>query len=96
MRNQPGRPATTKELQQRIFFLLDEGELKLLTILIGAYPESFTRVDLATAGGYSNTKSSGFAAPLARLIELGFVDTVESGIVRGSEMLFLKGKTGRR
>jgi len=28
----------------------------------------------------------------ARLIELGFVDAVKNGVVRGSEMLFLRGK----
>ncbi len=94
--NQPGRPATSKELQERIFSLLGEGERKLLTVLIGAYPETFTRVALASAGGYSNAKSGGFAAPLARLIELGFVEAVRNGIVRGSEMLFLRGKAGRR
>ncbi len=92
--NKPGRPATTKELQDRIFALLGEGERKLLTLLIAAYPESLPRVELAGRGGYSNAKSGGFAAPLARLIELGFVDVVRNGVVRGSEMLFLKGKRG--
>ena len=94
--NQPGRPATSKELQDRIFSLLGEGERKLLAILIRTYPDSFTRVELATQGGYSNAKSGGFAAPLARLIELGFVETVRNGIVRGSEMLFLKAKPSHR
>ena len=90
--NKPGRPATTRELQERIFSLLGEGERKLLTLLIAAHPESLHRVELAKQGGYSNAKSGGFAAPLARLIELGFVDAVKNGVVRGSEMLFLKGK----
>ncbi len=90
--NKPGRPATTKELQERIFFLLGEGERKLLTLLIGSYPDTFHRVELARQGGYSNAKSGGFAAPLARLIELGFVESVKNGVVRGSDMLFLKGK----
>ena len=94
--NRPGRPATSKELHDRIFSLLGEGERKLLTILIRAYPKNFTRVELATAGGYSNAKSGGFAAPLARLIELGFVEAVRNGVVRGSEMLFLKSKAGHR
>ena len=90
--NKPGRPATSKELQDRIFSLLGEGERKLLTLLIAIYPESLSRVDLAAQGGYSNAKSGGFAGPLARLVELGFVEAVKNGVVRGSEMLFLKGK----
>ena len=94
--NQPGRPATTRELQERIFSLLGEGERRLLTLLIAAHPESLQRVELAKQGGYSNAKSGGFAAPLARLIELGFVDAVKNGVVRGSEMLFLKGKARSR
>ena len=92
--NKPDRPATSKELQNRIFSLLGEGERKLLTLLIAVYPESLSRVDLAVQGGYSNAKSGGFAGPLARLVELGFVEAVRNGVVRGSEMLFLKGRCG--
>ena len=66
------------------------GERKLLKILIAAHPESLGRVELARQSGYSNAKSGGFAAPMARLIELGFVEAVGSGVVRGSDMLFLK------
>jgi len=90
--NMPSRPATTKDLQERIFHLLGEGERKMLTLLIAAFPENLTRVELAGQAGYSNAKSGGFAAPLARLVELGFVEAVRPGVVRGSEMLFLKGK----
>jgi len=90
--NMPSRPATTKDLQERIFHLLGEGERKMLTLLIAAFPESLPRVELAGQAGYSNAKSGGFAAPLARLVELGFVEAVRPGVVRGSEMLFLKGK----
>ncbi len=61
----------------------------MLTLLIAAFPESLTRVELA---GYSNAKSGGFTAPLARLVELGFALPVRPGVVRGSEMLFLQGK----
>lgn len=60
------------------------------------YPESLSRVDLADRGGYSNAKSGGFAGPLARLVELGFVEAVRKGVVRVSEMLFLKGKARGR
>jgi len=88
----PSRPATTKDLQERIFYLLGEGERKMLILLIAAFPESLTRTELAAEAGYSNAKSGGFAAPLARLVELGFVEPVRPGVVRGSEMLFLKGK----
>lgn len=94
--NQPGRPATTRDLRERIFSLLGEGERKLLTLLIAAHPESLERVELARQGGYSNAKSGGSAAPLARLIEVGFVDAVKNGFVRGSEMMFLKGKVRSR
>ncbi len=90
--NMPSHPATTKDLQERIFHLLGEGERKMLTLLIAAFPESVTRVELAGQAGYSNAKSGGFAAPLARLLDLGFVESVRPGVVRGSEMLFLKGK----
>ncbi len=83
--NMPSRPATTKDLQERIFHLLGEGERKMLTLLIAAFPESVTRVELAGQAGYSNAKSGGFAAPLARLVELGFVESVRPGVVRGSE-----------
>ena len=94
--NKPGRPATTKELQDRIFALLGEGERKLLTLLIASYPETLRRVELAEKAGYSNAKSGGFAAPLARLIELGFAEAVSNGIVRGSQMLFLKQRAGAK
>ena len=94
--NQPSRPATSKELQERIFSLLGEGERKLLVLLIASYPETFSRVELARQGGYSNAKSGGFAAPLARLIELGFVEAVKNGVVRGSDMLFLRAKSRKR
>jgi multidrug efflux pump subunit AcrA (membrane-fusion protein) len=94
--NKPGRPATTKELQDRIFVLLGEGERKLLTLLIDSYPEPFRRVDLAEKAGYSNAKSGGFASPLARLIELGFAEAVGHGVVKGSEMLFLNRRAGAR
>ncbi len=92
--DRPAVPATTKELQERIIALLGEGERKLLAILIGVHPERINRSELATRGGYSNPKSGGFAAPLARLIELGFAESVRSGVVRGSDMLFMK--KGRR
>jgi len=88
----PNRPATTRDLQERIFNLLGEGERKMLTLLIAAFPESVTRVELAGQAGYSNAKSGGFAAPLARLLDLGFAEPVRPGVVQGSEMLFLKGK----
>ena len=91
-----GRPATSKELQERISSLLGEGERKLLVLLIASYPETFSRVELARQGGYSNAKSGGFAAPLARLIELGFVEAVKNGVVRGSDMLFLRAKSRKR
>ncbi len=94
--NKPGRPATTKELHDRIFALLGEGERKLLTLLIASYPETLRRVELAEKAGYSNAKSGGFAAPLARLIELGFAEAVSNGVVRGSQMLFLKQRAGAR
>lgn len=64
----------------------------MLTLLMAAFPESLTCVELAGQAGYSNAKSGGFAAPLARLVELGFVEAVRPGVVRGSEMLFLKAK----
>ncbi len=70
--NMPSCPWTTKDLQERIFHLLGEGERKMLTLLIAAFPESLTRVELAGQAGYSNAKSGGFAAPLARLVEVGF------------------------
>ncbi len=92
--DRPAVPATTKELQERIIALLGEGERKLLAILIGVHPETINRSELATRGGYSNPKSGGFAAPVGRLIELGFAESVRSGVVRGSDMLFLK--KGRR
>lgn len=68
---------------------LGEGERKLLPLLNAAYPESLSRVDLAAQGGYSNAKWGGFAGPLARLVELGFVGAVKNGVVRGSEMIRL-------
>lgn len=35
--NMPSRPATTKDLQERIFNLLGKGERKMLTLLIGKF-----------------------------------------------------------
>ena len=81
---------TLGSMQNRIAALLGKGERKLLAILIACHPQSINRADLATQGGYSNPKSGGFAAPLARLLELGFAESVRSGVVRGSDMLFLK------
>lgn len=90
--NKPGRPATTRELQERIFSLLGEGERRLLTLLIAAHPESLQRVELAKQGGYSNAKSGGFAAPLARLIELGFCRSSEEWRCTRERDVVSKGK----
>ena len=88
----PTRPKTTKELQERISALLGEGERKLLTLLIAAYPETLPRAELSQRAGYSNVNSGGFAKPLARLLALGFAEAAGTGIVRGSDMLVLKRK----
>ncbi len=88
----PSRPATTEELQERIFALLGTGERTLLTLLIRAYPESLTREKLSREAGYSNPKSGGFAQPLARLLEPGFAEAAGTGVVRGSDLLVLKRK----
>lgn len=90
--NMPSRPLTTEDLQERIFHLLGGGERKILTLLLARFPESLTRDELAAQGGYSNAKLERFTAPLARLVKLGFVEPVWPGAVRGSEMLFIKGK----
>lgn len=87
------RPATMKELQERIFVLLGKGEQKLLTLLIAAYPESLTRAELSEKARYKNMKLGGFAELLARLLELGFAEAAGPGVVRGGDMLILKGKS---
>ncbi len=93
--NKPGgrrRPEISKNESSRSW----RGRTKLLALLIATHPESLQRVELTRQGGYSNAKSGGFAAPLARPIELGFVEAVKNGVVRGSEMLFLKGTARSR
>lgn len=85
-------PATSRELQQRIFDLLGDGEGRILRLLIAAYPKMIARENLADAAGYSNPKSGGFSQPVARLIELGFAEAPERGCVKAHSMLFLEGR----
>ena len=58
--------------------------------LIGAYPDSLTKADLAEKAGTSTT-SSAFSYNVSNLRSLGLIDYPEQGRVCGTEVLFPPG-----
>jgi hypothetical protein len=65
-------------------------ERKLLTALIGWYPQAVTKERLGEDCGYTNIRSGGFSEPLGRLNTLGLVRTPARGEVVAAPALFLE------
>jgi hypothetical protein len=84
-------PVTSEELQGRLLRMLDPVHERLLRPLIGAYPGSLDRSELAGASGYTHVQSTGFVKALGRLRSLGLVDYPGSGSVVARPVLFLEG-----
>lgn len=89
------RPATERDFHERLLQMLGGPEARILGVIIGERHRAMPRQALAAAAGYSHLQSKGFANSLGRLRTLGLIDYPESGMVRGTDLLFF-GQNGRR
>ena len=87
----PAKPATRKELHQRVLDKLPGPETKLLTEVLAVYPKAISNEDLGKRTGYS-IDGSAFKSPRARLRTLGLVEYVAGG-VRARDFLFPEKKS---
>lgn len=80
---------TVAELQEALLSRVSGPQADLLRFVLGKYPRSVSRDDLAVAGNVSVT-SSGFEKNLGTLRTLGLVTYPEKGVVKASSELFLE------
>lgn len=85
-----GAPRRRKDLHDRVFAKLTDGERRILEHLITLYPESAARSDVGSAVFYNLSSGTG-AAHVARLIALDFAEIPKPGLLRVSDLLFPKG-----
>lgn len=83
----PSQPQTTAELLAMWQGALQEGEYKLLDLLVGVYPDSLSKVELSELSGYS-IKSSSFSGWLGRLARNGLMEKTDDGYT-ASPTLFI-------
>lgn len=88
--NHPSRPATTDELQNRVFGVLGGIKATTLETLVNAYPAAMERADLAERCGYTNVKSAGFVKAISTLSSLGLVEYPDRGTIKAKAFLFLQ------
>lgn len=86
----PAPPASIDVLQNKIKAALDPADVRMLDVLLDAYPDSVTLDDLADRIGASPTSSS-FANRRSALKSLGLAEYPASGHVRASSLLFPEG-----
>lgn len=79
---------TTQAIRQRIVEMLGGASARILDPLIGNYPGSITREELAKFAGYGNLNSKGFVNAIGRLRTLGFIAYPSTGQVVATELLF--------
>jgi hypothetical protein len=90
--NWPGQLLTSADLHNRILGMLSGPGRLILQELINRYPNPMSREDLATATGYQNQKSTGFAKALSRLSALGFIGYPSPGQAVALPVCFLEGR----
>lgn len=81
-------PTGADELHQFVYGLVGRPKARLLEALIGAYPGSVSKADLAYLAGASASSSS-FTNNLGALRSLGLIDYPAPGYVAALEVLFV-------
>jgi len=89
--NKPAGTPTNAELHQAIKVKISGPQWRILEALIGVYPRSMLREDVARASDQSVT-SSGFRANLSTLSGLGFLKYENAGYVAATPILFVEGQ----
>lgn len=84
-------PASLDDLHARVLGLFEGAHQKVLNPLLGCYPHSMSREDLAARAGYTNLASKGFTNAIGRLRSLGMIDYPERGQVVATSVLFPAG-----
>jgi len=70
--NQPVTPLTIDEIQAHVNGVLPGPERKILSVLLGSFPEALDKADLAHEAGYK--EGGAFNNPLGRLRTLGLIE----------------------
>lgn len=84
---QSNKPISQEELQESILSKLNPPNRKVLKILIDAYPNEVSNLDLATASGYSPSTSS-YQIARGSLGSFGLIK-YENGMARAEDVLFI-------
>lgn len=83
----PEMEPTTDALHRKIMAILEGPQQKILAPLLAAYPDSMTKVDLASAAGYS-PDGGAFLNPLGKLRTLGLI--AKGQPIRATDILFVR------
>lgn len=86
---EPAKTLSVDELHRKVFDRLDGPEQRILTVLIGAYPQSLPNDVLAGEAGYR--VGGAFNNPKGRLKSLGLIEYPEKSMVKASKVLFPEG-----
>lgn len=89
--NQPDAPPTTADLHARVRARVSSSQWRILYALISAYPNAYTKGDLAAAVEASATSST-FSNNLGALRTLGLIDYPQPGQVVALPVLFVEGR----
>ena len=84
----PDSALSVQDIQSQVLSILDGPGKRILRPLLEVYPDSMSKVDLATAAGYK-ADAGGFTGPLSRLRTMGIIDYPESGKAIAESFLFL-------
>ena len=90
---EPAYAGTAQDLQQAVFRMVSNPQADLLRVLIDAYPEPVDRETLAARADVS-VLSSSFRNNVSRLSSFEMLTYPEPGLVRASDLLFLKDQAG--
>lgn len=86
--NYPAVPLTVAELQRHVMNVLPGPHEKILTVLLGKYPNPISKDECAALAGYAT--GGAFNNPLGRLRSMGLVEYPQPGYVVAASLLFLK------
>lgn len=87
--NHPMTVPTTDELHSRVRAILEPRQWKVLEVVIGCYPQSISRDDLAKATSYA-PDGGGYLNLVSSLKSLGFINSPARGQVVALPILFVE------